>query len=266
MLKRSQSARIAGVGERHTLSWSGARDRLDEWANARLKPEEDSVSAQYVSSEVTGYQELDSHGTWGETIEYGPVWIPHAAYSGWAPYRHGYWSNVHPWGRTWIDYQPWGFATFHYGRWVERHKVWCWVPGRFVKHPHFAPALVKFPHEHKHHDVPKVWQPLPPEGNGVGNNAARGVKLDRAAAAYLPHAARQLHGAQGRRSEAVSGDDSRDRTRVGSGRMVPENFGRMRPAIQPRAAFNQVPHSSNHTLVPGARGANAQRGMSIRNR
>ena len=26
----------------------------------------------------------------------------------WAPYRHGYWRWIEPWGWTWIDDAPWG--------------------------------------------------------------------------------------------------------------------------------------------------------------
>jgi hypothetical protein len=49
---------------------------------------------------------------------------------------------VRPWGWTWVDDAPWGFAPFHYGRWVYRRDVWCWVPGTYVARPVYAPALV----------------------------------------------------------------------------------------------------------------------------
>jgi hypothetical protein len=161
-VSRNETARIGQGGERHTIRTSVLRDRLDEWANARLEQEDRSAASRYLSRELTGYQDLDDYGSWEETVEYGPVWVPYAIHSGWAPYRDGHWSFVHPWGWTWIDHAPWGFAPFHYGRWTHRHKVWCWVPGPFVKRPHFAPALVAFGDGHKHHDVPKVWHPLAP--------------------------------------------------------------------------------------------------------
>jgi hypothetical protein len=64
------------------------------------------------------------------------------------PYRHGHWAFVQPWGWTWVDDAPWGFAPFHYGRWVEIDDRWAWtpvVPGavRFGR-PVYAPALVAF--------------------------------------------------------------------------------------------------------------------------
>jgi hypothetical protein len=62
----------------------------------------------------------------------------------WAPYRYGHWAFVAPWGWTWIDDQPWGFAPFHYGRWVRVHDRWGWCPGEFARRPVYAPALVAF--------------------------------------------------------------------------------------------------------------------------
>lgn len=38
--------------------------------------------------------------------------------------------------------EPWGFAPFHYGRWVYYRDSWGWVPGRRVDRPVYAPALV----------------------------------------------------------------------------------------------------------------------------
>jgi len=49
---------------------------------------------------------------------------------------------VRPWGWTWIDDAPWGFAPFHYGRWVWWRDRWGWAPGQYVARPVYAPALV----------------------------------------------------------------------------------------------------------------------------
>ena len=64
--------------------------------------------------------------------------------AGWAPYRFGHWAWVDPWGWTWIDDAPWGFAPFHYGRWAFRNNAWAWVPGAHHGHPVYAPAVVTF--------------------------------------------------------------------------------------------------------------------------
>ena len=83
---------------------------------------------------------------WSEAPEYGPVWRPRTVEIGWAPYRDGRWAWVEPWGWTWIDDAPWGFAPFHYGRWAMVGGGWVWVPGRMVVgvRPVYAPALVVF--------------------------------------------------------------------------------------------------------------------------
>jgi hypothetical protein len=102
-----------------------------------------SASVQYVSPTMTGYEDLDRYGTWQQSPNYGPVWMPQVS-SDWAPYRHGHWAYVAPWGWTWIDDAPWGFTPFHYGRWIQVGPRWAWVPGRRVEQPVYSPALVSF--------------------------------------------------------------------------------------------------------------------------
>ena len=60
----------------------------------------------------------------------------------WAPYRYGRWIWVTPWGWTWVDDSPWGYAPSHYGRWTYLRQRWCWVPGPRHIHATYAPALV----------------------------------------------------------------------------------------------------------------------------
>jgi len=51
---------------------------------------------------------------------------------------------VEPWGWTWVEDEDWGFAPFHYGRWVFVGGGWGWVPGPVAMAPCYAPALVVF--------------------------------------------------------------------------------------------------------------------------
>lgn len=60
----------------------------------------------------------------------------------WTPYRDGQWSYIAPWGWTWVDNAPWGYAPFHYGRWVQVRNRWAWAPGRLERRPVWSPALV----------------------------------------------------------------------------------------------------------------------------
>ena len=119
------------------------RDEFAAWNDDRDRAE-DRVAQQrrYVSPEMTGAEDLDRYGTWEQTPEYGALWVPRQVPVGWAPYTVGHWAWVRPWGWTWVDDAPWGFAPFHYGRWVYRRDVWCWVPGTYVARPVYAPALV----------------------------------------------------------------------------------------------------------------------------
>jgi hypothetical protein len=121
-------------------------DSLDQWAAARDAAEDRSVSAQYVSRDIPGYQDLDANGTWRNSPQYGEVWVPRATPAGWAPYHDGHWVWQAPWGWTWVDDEPWGFAPYHYGRWAQVDDTWAWVPGPVEAdvQPVYAPALVAF--------------------------------------------------------------------------------------------------------------------------
>lgn len=116
-------------------------DGFDTWAQNRDQTEDDSDSANYVSPETTGYEDLDGYGVWTYVAGYGEVWRPNLA-AGWAPYRNGHWEWVGPWGWTWVESEPWGFAPFHYGRWAVVDANWVWVPGPAAVRPVYAPALV----------------------------------------------------------------------------------------------------------------------------
>ncbi len=118
-------------------------DQFSAWVNERdVFAERPAIAQQYVSPEMTGVQDLDRYGDWEQTPDYGAVWIPRGVATNWAPYSAGHWAWVRPWGWTWIDDAPWGFAPFHYGRWVYARNNWCWSPGNRVARPVYAPALV----------------------------------------------------------------------------------------------------------------------------
>jgi len=114
-----------------------------EWA-ARDRQIVYRPASQYIASTVTGYEDLDTYGSWTAGGDYGQVWVPRAVPVGWAPYRYGHWAWVRPWGWTWVDDAPWGFAPFHYGRWVMFNNRWCWVPPARTARPVYAPAVVGF--------------------------------------------------------------------------------------------------------------------------
>ena len=120
----------------------GAPDGFDDWSLERDREFEQSTSRHYVAEDMAGAQDLDDNGQWENTPDYGAVWIPTAVAVGWAPYSFGHWAWVSPWGWTWVDNAPWGFAPFHYGRWARWHDSWCWVPGPRRVRPVYSPAMV----------------------------------------------------------------------------------------------------------------------------
>jgi len=146
-------------------------DDFDNWCKERDLREEHAASRRYVSDDVIGYEDLDDYGGWRPDPQYGNVWFPHVTVVNWAPYRYGHWVWISPWGWTWVDSAPWGFAPFHYGRWVSVRGAWGWVPCPppvvavgYVR-PVYAPALV-------------AWVGGPNFGFGFGIGGAVGVGVN----------------------------------------------------------------------------------------
>jgi hypothetical protein len=125
-----------------------AADALDTWATLRDAHDDPLYAADRAPREATGYEDLnDDYGTWQETTDFGPVWVPEVPV-GWMPYQVGRWLWLAPWGWTWQDAAPWGFAPFHYGRWIAVGETWAWSPGDLAVRPVYAPALVAWINAH----------------------------------------------------------------------------------------------------------------------
>jgi len=119
-------------------------DEFDNWSDFRDHRYESSHSMQYLAPDVVGYEDLDDYGDWRDDGNYGHVWFPNRVAIGWAPYHEGHWDWISPWGWTWVDDSPWGYAPFHYGRWVSVGGRWGWVAGPVAVRAVYAPALVVF--------------------------------------------------------------------------------------------------------------------------
>jgi len=103
------------------------------------------------------FNNLQPYGTWINVPSYGQVWYPSSVGVGWQPYSRGHWVWTAQ-GWMWISSEPWGWATYHYGRWVYAEDYgWVWVPGAV-----WAPAWVSW------YVGPSYvgWAPLPPVGYG----------------------------------------------------------------------------------------------------
>jgi hypothetical protein len=141
-LRAGQGAQFGPDGS-VDVSALAAPDEFDRWCARRAKHwVQDQETSPYVASDVVGAQDLEDYGEWRREPDYGYVWYPTAMAVDWAPYSHGRWLWVTPWGWTWVDSAPWGYAPFHYGRWAYLNQRWGWVPAPPRGRAIYAPALV----------------------------------------------------------------------------------------------------------------------------
>lgn len=84
------------------------------------------------------YNDLSPYGNWVDYGDYGYVWVP--GVSDFRPYySNGRWAYT-DYGWTWVSDYSWGWAPFHYGRWINDYNYgWMWVPGY-----QWAPAWVSW--------------------------------------------------------------------------------------------------------------------------
>lgn len=164
---RGQTAVIApGESGEIRIEQAVFPDAWETWVIQREDQARGAQSWSKLNNNYVGAQDLDRHGEWRETPEYGRVWIPGNVEPGWAPYREGYWTWKPYWGWVWVSNEPWGWTPYHYGRWVMIDGGWAWWPGPVTVHyvPVWAPAYVAFFDFHHRDRYPGhvAWLPLGP--------------------------------------------------------------------------------------------------------
>jgi len=108
------------------------------------------------------YDNLAPYGNWIQRPRHGWVWTPSSVSSSWRPYQNGHWVNSDQ-GWTWLTDEPYGWATYHYGRWYQDSEIgWAWVPGT-----DWAPAWVSWQEGNDY----VGWAPLPPGADVNVRNA-----------------------------------------------------------------------------------------------
>ncbi|MBN9162552.1 MAG: hypothetical protein J0I07_16435 [Myxococcales bacterium] len=122
------------------------------------------------------YDVLAPYGTWRDDARLGLVWIPSPDAVGvsFVPYgTHGRWTHraltavnesghgpvheIDEW--IWVSDLPWGWVTFHYGRWAYTgdRRGWAWIAGR-----RYAGSWVDWRAPQSSEDGVIGWGPTPP--------------------------------------------------------------------------------------------------------
>ncbi|RZK41611.1 MAG: hypothetical protein EOO90_10530 [Pedobacter sp.] len=111
------------------------------------------------------YDELSPYGQWINDPQYGYVWRPDVDQDEFRPYyTNGRWVMTE-YGNTWVSNYDWGWAPFHYGRWVHnRYNNWVWIPDTV-----WGPAWVSWRSGGGYYG----WAPLGPSIS-IGINIGRG--------------------------------------------------------------------------------------------
>jgi hypothetical protein len=126
---------------------------------ASMGSPEGQISVSYF------YENLAPDGEWFPNPTYGWCWTPYDVSAEWRPYSDGHWEYT-DYGWSWASNEPWGWATYHYGRWFfDDSYGWVWVPGT-----EWAPAWVAW----RYGDDYVGWAPLPPS---AGWDASGGLSF-----------------------------------------------------------------------------------------
>lgn len=126
-------------------------DEFDRWSERAVVIRR-GESWDRVPSEIRYYaDDLDGHGRWVQSSEFGWVWQPNGVAEDWRPYYQGRWAPYSG-GMTWISDEPWAYVAYHHGRWHWSLGVgWFWIPGI-----NYSPAWVAWNHTPGYYG----WAPL----------------------------------------------------------------------------------------------------------
>jgi hypothetical protein len=126
-----------------------------------LGPDNDIAQTYDDGYDPQAYTQFQSalapYGSWDYDATYGYLWTPALSIVGaaFSPYATcGHWI-LSEYGWTWASDWSWGWAPFHYGRWIPRAGRWSWVPGTM-----WGPAWVSWRSGNGY----VGWSPLPPRG------------------------------------------------------------------------------------------------------
>src|SRR5438876_2530326 len=159
-IHKMNKSRGAEVESLNTFSHDMKKILLVLTMLALVLPALPQVKGQEVSVDCF-YNNL-SGGNWIDVEGYGYGWQPDVAVNdpNWRPYADGYWAYTDN-GWTWISYEDFGWATYHYGRWAKLADYgWVWFLGSDLD---WGPAWVSWRTGGDY----VGWAPLPPRGPGI---------------------------------------------------------------------------------------------------
>jgi hypothetical protein len=153
--QNTQQIDIGGVTQTQQLNQQ--LDYAPQYADAQ-PPAQYQQQPQYVESTDAAAAYFEPQfasygGRWVNVPGYGRCWQPTNTAPDWRPYMFGHWVYTDDYGWYWVSEEPFGWATYHYGRWAQLDIGWCWVPGRL-----WGPAWVTW----QFGDGYAGWAPLPP--------------------------------------------------------------------------------------------------------
>jgi hypothetical protein len=170
--KAEQNARLAAEREARLTAEKRAADETAARRQAELREQEARLSGERAVADSRAvqtvdffYDALDPFGDWVEVERYGYAFRPNLARDArWRPYTDGGWIQT-DYGWTWRSDEPFGWATYHYGRWTRVPRLgWVWIAGS-----EWGPAWVSW----RRSDDYIGWAPLPPDAwSSTGFNAA----------------------------------------------------------------------------------------------
>ncbi len=153
-----------------------------DYPPADLGPDDEIAQSYDDGYDAQAYTQFETalapYGGWDYDSSYGYVWSPNVTIVGadFSPYATcGHWALTE-YGWTWVSDWSWGWAPFHYGRWITRAGRWSWVPGSM-----WGPAWVSW----RSGGGYVGWSPLPPRGVHLAGGYGAGSPWRFAPAASL---------------------------------------------------------------------------------
>jgi len=173
-IEADRKAQVAAEKERRLAAERMAADQTAARQEAEMREREARLNAEQAEQRAQDnrsaqtvdffYDALDPYGDWVQVDGYGYAFRPKLGRDpGWRPYTDGGWVYT-DYGWTWRSDEPFGWATYHYGRWARAPRLgWIWVPGT-----EWGPAWVSW----RKSDDYVGWAPLPPDAwSSSGFNA-----------------------------------------------------------------------------------------------